>query len=286
MTVRGFVGASRRWERFWAAAAPIRWIIAHFPTRKGRGRLAWILDRLMSDSRRGPRTVILGVPTGGQVFVDGSTGILRSAIAQGQFEAAELALLSGLCAPGSVAFDVGANVGLFTVAFAQAVGPAGRVIAIEPYPPSVDHLTENLRRNTLDNVVVVPKAVGAAPGSGRIVMSDDPALIRIEQGPEVGVASVAMTTLDELWTDLGRPTVSVVKIDVEGSEVAVLRGATALLATGPVIMVETHPAEFSETVGVLRSHGYERQTTHLEPWNHVFRRNVTRDDPPAADQAP
>ena len=80
-----------------------------------------------------------------------------------------------------------------------------------------------------------------------------------------------MTTLDELWKGLGRPTVSVVKIDVEGSEVSVLRGASALLSAGPVVMVESHPAEYPETVGVLHSHGYERQSTHLEPWNHVFR---------------
>ena len=167
MTVRGFVGADVRWERLWAAAAPVRWIIAHFPTRKGRGRLTWILDRLLTDPRRGPRAVILRVPTGGQVLVGSGTGITRSAIAQGQFEAAELELLSGLCKPGTFAFDVGANVGLFTVAFAQSVGPAGRVVAIEPYPPSISDLTENLHRNGLDNVIVVPAAVGESTGSGR-----------------------------------------------------------------------------------------------------------------------
>jgi FkbM family methyltransferase len=251
-----------------------------------------MLDRILADRRRGPKTVVLRVPTGGEVHVHGWTGIVRAAIAQGQFEAAELALMTSSCAPGTVAFDVGANVGLFTVAFAQAVGPSGRVIAVEPYPPSIANLSENVRRNGLDNVVVITKAVGASSGSGRIIMSDDPALIRIEETSESDASSVDMTTLDAIWIELGRPIVSVVKIDVEGSEATVLRGAAQLLATGPVLMVETHDAEFRETVELLRASGYERQPTQLEPWNHVFRsvraagavraqdaRSSDRDDP-------
>jgi FkbM family methyltransferase len=286
MTVRGFVGPSRRWVRLWRAAGSIRWVISHFPTRKGRGRLAWILERVLADSRGRPHEMFLGVPSGGRVLVGDRTGIFRAAIGQGQFEAAELALLTSLCRPGSVAFDVGANVGLFTVAFAQAVGPTGRVLAVEPYAPSINDLRENLRRNGLDNVVIVPMAVGASKGSGRIIMSDDPALIRVEQATNAGLDRVGMTTLDHLWNELGRPLVSVVKIDVEGTEADVLRGGASLLASGPTLMVETHTSEYEETVALLSTHGYERQMTRLEPWNHVFKPTLERHAPTRADDPP
>jgi len=285
MTVRGFVGASRSWEVLWVLVGPIRWVIAHFPTRKGRGRLTLILDRILSGPSGRPSTVILGVPAGGQVHIGGATGMVRSAIARGQFEAAELALLSRLCRPGSVAFDVGANVGLFSVALAQAVGPTGRVVAIEPYPESIEHLIENLRRNAIDNVVVVPMAVGATTGTGRFIPSLDPALIQVEATAAEAGSTVAIATLDDLWRDLGSPSVSVLKIDVEGSEVGVLRGATALLATGPALMVETHATEYPETVGLLRSLGYEHQVAPLEPWNHLFRFDAERSGTPVADDA-
>jgi FkbM family methyltransferase len=218
------------------------------------------------------------------VHVRGGTSIVRAAIAQGQFEAAELALLSDLCAAGSVAIDVGANVGLFTVAFARAVGPSGRVVAIEPYDRSVTELTENVRRNELGNVVILPIAVGAASGTGRIVMSDDPALIRVEPGTDGGEDGVAVSTLDEVWTDLGRPTVSVLKIDVELSELSVLRGATALLSEGPIVMVESHDAEYGATAEFLMSRGYLRQPAHLEPWNHVFRCGNAHDGESVTDR--
>jgi FkbM family methyltransferase len=217
--------------------------------------------------------------------VDGRTGITRSAIAQGQFEAAELALLSSLCTPGSVAIDVGANVGLFTVAFAQAVGDSGRVVAIEPYPPSVNDLTENLRRNGLANVIVIPMAVGPIHGSGRLVISDDPALVRVEQTSDEDLEGVPVTTLDEIWNDLARPTVSVLKIDVEGSEIGVLRGATALLAAGAILMVETHAGQYHETIALLQSLGYKRQPAHFEPWNHLFRRVDGRHQLPQTGKA-
>jgi FkbM family methyltransferase len=285
MTVDAFIGADRRWLRLWKAAAPARWVIAHFPTRKGRGRLTWILDRILDDPRRGPSTVVLALPTGGRVLVQGGTSIVRAAIAQGQFEAAELAMLSDLCTPGSVAIDVGANVGLFTVAFARAVGPSGRVVAIEPYDRSVIELTENVRRNDLENVVILPIAVGATSGTGRIIMSDDPALIRVEPGTDDGAEGVAVSTLDEVWEDLGRPTVSVLKIDVELSELSVLRGATALLSTGPIVMVESHEAEYEQTAALLTSRGYLRQPAHLEPWNHVFRYGMAPTEASVADRS-
>jgi FkbM family methyltransferase len=271
--VQGFQGARGMWERAWTAAAPVRWIVAHFPTQKGKGRLTWILLGIFADRRSGPDRVVLAVPTGAEILVDGATVIGPAAIAQGYFESEEVELMTRLCKEGTLALDVGANVGLFTVAFAQSVGPTGRVLAIEPNPPSIAQLLQNVDRNGLSNVTIVPMAVGATPGRGRLV-GDDPAMIRVERETAGSEATVSVTTLDRLWTDLGRPAVSVIKIDVEGSEVSVLEGARELLRSGPALMVETRTvAEHEQTVRLLESVGYSRRRSRLETWNHVFQPN-------------
>jgi FkbM family methyltransferase len=260
----------------WAACAPIRLAIRLYPFRKGRGRMTWVLDRLLGDRPSGPRTIVLSVPRGGIVEIERGTSITRAAIAQGQFEASEIAVLVGLAKPATVAFDIGANVGLFTVALARAVGPTGRVVAVEPYPPSIEALASNIARNGLDNVTIVRMAVGSAPGTGRILVEADPALISVLELAEDEADSVPVTTIDSIWYEMGRPVVSAIKIDVEGSEVSVLRGATNLLATGPCVLVETRTSESHvEAVRLLEAHGYVEQPARLESWNHLFARPLS-----------
>ena len=272
MTVRGFEGASRPWQWLWTLATPIRWAMDHAPA-KGRGRLISTVATAFGYVPGWPSIVILGVPSGGSVAVDGTTIIARVAIAQGQFEAAELALMTSLCRAGSLAVDVGANVGLFSVALAQAVGPHGRVLAIEPYPPSVDALSANVRANRLENVTIVAVAAGSAIGSGLLVPSTDPALVRVATESAGNGDSVPITTLDALWASLGQPAVSVVKIDVEGSAASVLAGSRALLASGPAVMIEAWSAsEYEEITRFMGAHGFALAEAKLEPWNHLFRR--------------
>ena len=82
----------------------------------------------------------------------------------GSFEPNEFAFLDRVLKPGMVFVDVGANDGYYTLFAARRVGPSGRVVAAEPSSRERAHLQRNLGRNGLDNVIVVPAAIGAAAG--------------------------------------------------------------------------------------------------------------------------
>ena len=82
----------------------------------------------------------------------------------GSFEPNEFAFLDRVLKPGMVFVDVGANDGYYTLFAARRVGPSGRVVAAEPSSRERAHLQRNLGRNGLDNVTVVPAAIGAATG--------------------------------------------------------------------------------------------------------------------------
>src|SRR5215204_1555377 len=121
--------------------------------------------------------------------------------------------------------DVGAHVGLYTVA-AALHGP-GRVLAFEPNPSAREQLGENLALNRCANVLVVPKAVGDAPATAllHVPTTPDPSFSSLAGGrfAEGEPIDVEVTTVDAEVEAAGlRP--SVVKIDVEGGELAVVGG--------------------------------------------------------------
>jgi FkbM family methyltransferase len=145
--------------------------------------------------------------------------------------------------PGDVFVDVGANVGFFSLLAARRVGPEGAVFAIEPLPRNVEAIQRNARRNRFGNIAVVRAAASDEQGSAILIVTDHPggaALEGADTPPDAtGTLSVTTTTLDDL-VDAGtmRPP-SLVKIDVEGAEVAVLRGMARMMrTTRPAVIVE------------------------------------------------
>jgi len=163
----------------------------------------------------------------------------------GTIEAAEREFVRQTLNPGDVFFDVGANLGLFTLTAAQRVGPTGRVYAFEPSLREAQYLRRNLELNQLTNVTIVTQAVSdqcgtarfaiAADGGNNSLMKNDHPQQQIQQWQEVEV-----TTLDTFIATHTVPRVDVMKIDVEGGEVNVLRGAAHLLngSQPPTILCE------------------------------------------------
>jgi FkbM family methyltransferase len=150
--------------------------------------------------------------------------------------------------PGDVVIDAGANVGAYTVVFAQWVGPEGHVYAFEPDPAAAEGLRRHVELNAVSRqVTIVPAAVsdgrearlrlsiGASSGISRVVADDGRSGAA---GLEVEAAS-----LDQFCAERGvKP--NVIKIDVEGAELAALRGARrTIAAAGPslALFVEFHP---------------------------------------------
>jgi FkbM family methyltransferase len=161
---------------------------------------------------------------------------------------------------GGVFYDVGSNLGFFALLGAHMTGPEGRVLAFEPAPDNAAAIRHNAEVNGLLNVDVVEKAVAAAGGEGRLQVVDDQSWSKLEEyGAHPGteqVLDVAVIALDEEIGAGALPPPDVVKIDVEGAEIAVLEGmATTLAEHRPAIICELHDTH-REFVEHMRGAGY------------------------------
>jgi FkbM family methyltransferase len=159
----------------------------------------------------------------------------------GHFERDELDVCVRWLKPGMTAVDVGANLGAFTAAFAVAVGPSGVVHAFEPFAAARSRLERTLELNSLQKVRVHPVAVTDTEGSAQMY-SYGPGYESwatlggrtIEVGEltlePAASGDVPTVTLDEWATAEGIASIDLLKIDVEGAEASVIRGAARLLA--------------------------------------------------------
>jgi FkbM family methyltransferase len=168
----------------------------------------------------------------------------------------EQKLFTDLELDDKVVFDVGAFEGLTTLLFARR---ARRVVSYEPNPRNAARLLHNLKLNDVHNVTVRQTAVGAAPGTAEIAWhSTRPGFSKIDEVPS-GASSqdhaaqhrkVAVTTLDLELREAGLPVPDLIKIDVEGFELAVLKGAREIIERyHPVLYIEMH----GETMAAKRS---------------------------------
>jgi FkbM family methyltransferase len=165
----------------------------------------------------------------------------------GHFEAEEIELAARLLAPGMVAVDVGANIGAFTAALAAAVAPCGTVHAFEPLPASRKRLARTLELNGLTNVTVDGRAVTDESGTAELFQYgpgfESWATLTARQLEHEGrrlkatPTPVATTTLDDYAGEAGIAGIDLLKIDVEGAEERVLRGARRLLDESRVAAV-------------------------------------------------
>ena len=176
----------------------------------------------------------------------------------GHYEAPKQDLLSALVRPGDFAIDVGANAGFFTLALARLAGPGGRVIAIEPLAENVAALRRHVAMNALDNVVVVQAACADAHALAGFQAAATGEEGRLAAGSDYVLPTV---TLDEVIALVPGLVPAVVKIDVEGAEAAVLRGARSLLERRQTaFLVATHgPAPERECMDILVDAGYRVQ---------------------------
>jgi FkbM family methyltransferase len=168
--------------------------------------------------------------------------------------------------PHEAFLDVGANIGFYSLLASYSNGN-GPVLAFEPHPVASERLRENAAVNSLQNIRVLQVALGDTSGSG-LLTTDLFDQNRIATTNDIGTtASVRLSTLDaELAQQQIDPgTVSMVKIDTEGFEARVLRGAASLLKTkpGPVWIVEMtglglrYGSDDAEVEAIFMKHGYQ-----------------------------
>lgn len=186
----------------------------------------------------------------------------------GSYEERGLRFLESYLRPGDVFIDVGANIGLYTLAAAQRVGPSGQVHAFEPVPATVARLREHLALNRLGNVTVREMAVSSEAGTVPIYLppasNSGMASLHAYTGELSAAVEVPATTLDAYTT--GWAAVRLVKMDIEGAEWLALQGMAQLLATlRPALLMELEPGILSamghsaaDIQGWLAALGYEK----------------------------
>jgi len=264
-----------RYRLLWPLAWPLRQYLRHSPLPIGKGFL--IRNGLLPLLPPPPHTFVATLPGGGRLRVQHRELIGYATLLERGFEVAETRAICAFARAGSTVVDAGANIGSLTVPLAKAVGPRGRVLAFEPLPANAERLRENVALNGLRNVEVGELALGEQDGTIALRLADDPALhstVAVFQRRATGEALlVPVTTLDRRWREAGAPDVSALKIDVEGAELAVLKGSEQLLrACRPTLLVEA--AETSQLEAVARwlaAVGYVwRQPAGFKPWNYLF----------------
>jgi FkbM family methyltransferase len=212
---------------------------------------------------RGPMAIRF---EGREVFVMQSDG--RDSAASGAFwvgldayEGCTLRVFAHLARQSRHIVDVGANTGLFTL-LAATVNPQATVHAFEPFPPALDLLEANLRSNRLDNVRLHRAALSDQPGLMPLHFNE---ALRLTQGASLQARAdrvhqleVPVVRLDDFLAAEGIGTLDLLKIDVEGYEPQVLRGAEqAITRDKPEIICEViRPEHHAFLRDFLRRQGY------------------------------
>ena len=207
------------------------------------------------------------------IFANDSGAVSQSLVKYGEWAENELSFLYAMIGEGATVLDIGAYIGTHTLAFARFVGPLGQVVAVEPQIRSFELLKRNIEANALGNVRA-ENAVASFETDEAIIPSID-----IEQSESFGSASllgalhsikgglaaepqpygandlaVRLMTVDSL----GITNCALIKIDVEGMEDAVLRGAEETIRRStPIIYAECNSLEHGlRSLKVLKVFGY------------------------------
>ncbi len=197
--------------------------------------------------------------------------------AGGTYEPFTTRLAGQLIRPGDVVVDIGANIGYHTLHFARLVGKTGKVFAFEADPSNAGLLRRNVEENGYrDTVVVEQKAVSDRPGTVELHLSlrsaghhrlFDPNVDGNEGRKAVVVESLK---LDDYFANRPDP-IAVIKMDIEGAEIAALRGMQKLLAKNPQVRLIAEfnaaalqesgfdPKEYLDLLGALGFHLYAVQ---------------------------
>jgi FkbM family methyltransferase len=236
-----------------------------------------------------PSIVVKEIGPGIRLFLDLSDVEIGLNVARGRYERDEVDFLRATIRPGDRVIDVGANIGFHTMWMATLVGPLGHVYAYEPLESNAALLDRSIRENGLeDRVTVRPDAVGIAREDGEIVFlslqagsqNSGGAYLMPSSGrvpPEHQVVRTRVVSLDS--EEFLHP-IRFMKVDVEGAEPLVFRGARRLLESDrPVILSEINPVQLEEVGGQsareliaeMEACGYECRLLQREGPGRVLR---------------
>jgi FkbM family methyltransferase len=164
---------------------------------------------------------------------------------EGERFIAEQEIVRGLIRPGLAAIDVGANIGYYALMLAHYLGSSVEIICIEPEPENLAELRRNIEVNRMANVTILAAGAAAEDGFAGLLTGINGRIVSENRG-EARVKTLALNNFADR-------SIGFIKIDVEGYELDVLRGAMTLIERQrPNLFIEVHPRFQSDPVGVRR----------------------------------
>ena len=158
--------------------------------------------------------------------------------------------------------DIGAHIGMYTVLAAEKVGNTGKVIAIEPEPENYKQLLKNIKLNDFRNVIPLNIALFNHEGREKLYLSSFSGSHSLSPKEDtISSIEVPLKTLDNLLEELNLKKVDIIKIDAEGAEIPILKGAEKTLKANPnakIIVASYHyPSEIKEVCQFLNERGFK-----------------------------
>jgi FkbM family methyltransferase len=204
----------------------------------------------------------------------------------GAYEASELAVLLAAAEGAEVVFDIGANVGWYTLHLARALGPAGRVYSFEPMPATFAALQRNVALNGLgERVTLNQLGLAEEAGEAEFYVPEETGSVAASRRPlfqeqRNQAVRATLDTLDGFVARAGIERLDLVKCDIEGGELPMLRGGRATLERfRPVVFLEMlrkwsrafgyHPNDILDLMGGLGYRGYALGEGGLEAIERV-----------------
>jgi FkbM family methyltransferase len=221
------------------ARSLFRGYLSKFPLRDGK---AWLYARLHAGLTPAERFATVRLDRGFRMKLDLKDPEQLKVYFYGHYhERYEADLVARLLENDDVFWDIGANVGYFSLVAATALAGRGQIIAFEPGRNAYARLTENISWNAYGNIKTYPVAVSDAEGEAVLHVSgdiaDSSASLFAAGSPEAGREVCRTVALDRFREAEGLRPPSLIKLDAEGAELAVLKGAARLISQAPPLLL-------------------------------------------------
>ena len=250
----------------------------HLPNHRGK---AHIVERLRKMFRLTVNQQLEVERSGLRWSINPSGDFIQSGLFwMGMYNYWEIYHLSRILRSPSVIFDIGANLGYYSMTLATQLKGNCQVHAFEPNPPTYKRLNKNIALNNLHDVVIAHN-VGCGDVSGTASMTEKPfnspgaTMVHVNESE-----GVFLTTIDQFVDSHSITQIDFMKVDVEGFEERVLRGAAAILNRfQPILLVEIDPKRLAfqgssaeAVLRILKLHGYRTlvpQRSLLKPLERI-----------------